>query len=94
MKTLKTLNVTRCISCIAPVALMAVMALPAVAQTTPTPHPHSVNSRLKEQNARIRQGVKSGSLTRREANRMRLRDSRIRYHQSRDRGDRRTHQRG
>lgn len=80
---MKTLKSTQWIACLAPVALFVAVALPASAQT-PT-HPHDVNSRLKEQHQRIQQGVKSGQLTRREANRMRLRDARIRYHQSRDR---------
>lgn len=80
---MKILKSTQWIACLAPVALLVAAALPASAQT-PT-HPHSDAARLRDQNARIQQGVHSGQLTRREANRVRLRDARIRYHLSRDR---------
>jgi len=64
------------------IGLMSVLAVPSWAQTTTV---HHDNTRLHHQAARIRQGVRSGQLTRREANRLRARDAAIRYHEARAR---------
>jgi hypothetical protein len=69
--------------------LIAVIALglaPKASNADPTyPRPHEVNKRLANQNARIKQGVKSGQLTRRETRNLRLRDASIHYQEQRDR---------
>lgn len=57
---------------VAAVVLMAAATLPAGAQK-------NIDARLREQNMRIEQGVRSGQLTRSEAARLRARDVRIRF---------------
>ena len=71
------------LTCLGVTALLGALTLPAPAQAPPAYK--SVEARLKEQHKRIQQGVASGQLTRREANRLRSRDARIRYAQARDR---------
>ena len=63
---------------IAAAILLGAMTLPAVAQGY-YPHKNNINSRLREQNQRINQGVRSGQLTRAEAARLRQRDVNIRF---------------
>ncbi len=63
---------------------MGMMSLQANAETA-HPRPHEVNSRLENQQDRIHQGVKSGELTRREAEHLRLKDASIHHHERRDR---------
>ena len=79
------INITKYI---APALLLGALALPATAQTPPPPpfhHPHNINARFHDQQARIHQGVRSGQLTRREQYRLDARDSRIRTQEYRDR---------
>lgn len=63
---------------------MGLMSVRADAQTR-YPRPHEVNHRLNDQHARIRQGVRSGQLTHREAEHLRLTDARIHAQERRDR---------
>ena len=63
---------------------MALMPLQASASTK-YPRPHEVNNRLENQHDRIQQGVKSGELTRREAETLRLKDARVHSQELRDR---------
>jgi len=52
---------------------------------TPYPHPHGINQRLRDQNARIEQGNDSGQLTRREDRHLDRRDDRVQRQERRDR---------
>ncbi len=73
------------LSCLAPALLLGALALPAMAQTPPMHHSHSINSRLHNQQERIHQGVRSDQLTRREQYRLDARDASIRRQEHRDR---------
>ena len=75
---MKTLTITN----FAAIALMSVLAIPTLAAPPTLKHD---NARLKNQAARIRQGVKSGQLTKREANLVRQREAAIRLHEAHDR---------
>jgi hypothetical protein len=57
------------------------LLIPAAAQT----YPGSINRREARQQRRIRQGVRSGELTRREARRVERREARIRFNEARAR---------
>jgi hypothetical protein len=65
--------------CLAPAALLGATLLPLAA------HADSINQRLREQRERIRQGVTSGQLTRREQYRLNARDARLRRQEYRAR---------
>lgn len=52
---------------LAALAAISLLALPAAAQTLPAVQPGEVQSRFNEQQERINQGVRSGSLTPAEA---------------------------
>lgn len=63
------------ITLLAPLALVATMfPAAALAQTSAT-HPSGINARERRQQQRIRQGVRSGELTRREAERIEAREA-------------------
>ena len=68
IKTLKKLTA-------AALACAALAAVPAQAQSR---HPRSINARERHQQQRIRQGIRSGELTRREAARLEAQQARIR----------------
>ena len=51
----------------------------------PFHHPDSINQRLHDQHARIRQGIGSDQLTRRETHNLRSRDARVLRQERRDR---------
>ena len=72
---------------LAPVALFSTLALTTAAQAAPPAYhgPHSINHRQTEQQRRIDQGIRRGSLTPREAGRLEYRDARIARQESRDR---------
>jgi hypothetical protein len=55
-----------------------VIALVPATQAKPNCHPHGVNARERRQEQRIHQGVRSGELTRREAERLQAEQARIR----------------
>lgn len=61
------------------ISLAFVIALlPAAALAQDGDHPRSINARQREQQQRIRAGVRSGDLTRREARRLEAEEARIR----------------
>lgn len=68
---------------LAPVALLGTLALTSAAQAAPTTH--SINHRRNEQQTRITQGLRSGSLTPRETVRLERRESRIARQEGQDR---------
>ena len=57
---------------------LALLAPLAAAQAKPNCRPHGVNARERRQEQRIHQGVRSGELTRREAERLQAEQARIR----------------
>ena len=64
-------------------ALVAALALPLAAQAqTGCRHARGINARQQREQARIRQGVRSGELTRREAARLEAEQARIRAHEA------------
>lgn len=63
---------------------LGLLPLQANAQSN-HPRVNEVNHRLADQNARIRRGVRSGQLTHREAESLRLKDAKVRYQEQRDR---------
>ena len=73
---MKTNNLLKTISA---VILMGAMTLPVLAQNGHPAYDRSIKARLREQNQRINQGVRSGQLTRVEAARLRQRDVNIRF---------------
>ena len=73
---MKTNNLMKTISA---VILMGAMTLPVLAQTPAPMDQRTIKARLREQNQRINQGVRSGQLTRVEAARLRQRDVNIRF---------------
>jgi hypothetical protein len=78
---MKTQNIV-----LAGLTLVGAALLPMAAQAqTPYPHPHTLNQRFHDQNARINQGVRDDQLTRREARNDRFRLDRVRYQDQRDR---------
>lgn len=64
----------------ASLALMIVM-LPAAGMA----QNHGINDRQRDQQQRIRQGIRSGELTRREARRLEAEQARVRFHEARAR---------
>ncbi len=66
-----------------PVALFSTLALTTAAQAAPPTHP--INHRRNEQQQRIDQGLRSGSLTPRETVRLEHREGRIAHQEARDR---------
>jgi hypothetical protein len=65
-----------------PAALLGTMMAPVAAKAAPTHH-HSINGREHQQNHRIYQGVRHGSLTPREAAQLERREANLRrqeYH--------------
>lgn len=73
---MKTNNLIKTISA---VILMGALTLPVLAQSGYLAGQRNINARLREQNRRINQGVRSGQLTRVEAARLRQRDVNIRF---------------
>ncbi len=69
------MNTNRLWKGLAALALVSVLSQSAGAQS----HRNNIGTRLSEQEARIRQGVASGQLTRQEAARLRERDIAIRF---------------
>jgi uncharacterized membrane protein YebE (DUF533 family) len=68
----------------ATVAVFAALALPAFAQTTST---QRIDQRQENQQRRIDQGVKSGQLTRKEAERLQREQARIQKMEDKARAD-------
>ncbi len=68
---------------LAPVALLGTLALTTAVQAAPPTH--TINHRRNEQQRRIDQGLRNGSLTPRETTRLEHREGRIAHQESRDR---------
>lgn len=67
------------INTIAAVVLLGAATVPTLAQGHRPPSQASINARLREQNRRIDEGVRTGQLTRSEAARLRAREVNIRF---------------
>ena len=67
---------------LAPAALVGVMLLAPVGASARQYHRHNINERESHQQQRIRQGIRSGELTRREAGRLEAREARIRTNEA------------
>jgi hypothetical protein len=66
---------------LAPATLVAALAFPlasAAQANTNCHHPRGINARERRQEQRIRQGVRSGELTRRETERLQAEEAKIR----------------
>jgi hypothetical protein len=63
---------------LAPALLAGALLAPAAAQAKGTYHPRSINARERREQQRIRQGERSGELTRSEAERLEAEQARIR----------------
>ncbi|MBV9849157.1 MAG: hypothetical protein JO250_05655 [Armatimonadetes bacterium] len=66
-------------------ALGSLLVAGTASAAVPYPHPHNVNQRLRDQHARIRQGIRSGQLTWRETRNLDRRDARVVRQEQRDR---------
>ena len=62
----------------APAVLVCALFAPTAAQAAGTKHPRSINSRERREQQRIRQGERSGELTRKEAGRLEAEEAKIR----------------
>ena len=65
--------------------LGAVLAGGVANADVPYPHPHGINQRLRDQHARIGQGIGDDQLTRRETRDLDRRDARVVRQEQRDR---------